>query len=450
MSAISRSAARLYYHISFAGTAVPRSGPVLLVANHPNSLFDPVLVIAAARRPIRFLAKAPLFSDPKVGWLVRGSGSIPVYRRSDDPTLLARNDEMFSAVSASLGAGDAVALFPEGISHSESTLTPLKTGAARIALDFASRNHRALPILPVGLVLRDKETFRSEAQVVIGKPVSWDDLATAAPSDAHAVRALTNRIARALRTVTVNLKVWADQPVVECALDVWEAGREPPVSPEARVARMEVTTKVLAAVRATPLPANLAVLASVGAHDRRLRRLGLRPQDLNRDVSSSAALRWSVRRLLWLSPPALALGMVGYVLFWAPYRATGWIAGLMNPEPDQSSTYKLLVGIPAYGLWIAALAVTAGLWLGPLWGVLTLLAVPVVGLWGLRIRERWRGAWADARGYALLRARRKLVADLAGRQAALAADLDDLLRAYGGAPDPPDEASPAPPPDGTG
>lgn len=79
----------------YDGERVPRDGPVLLVANHPNSLLDPMLVAAAARRPVRFLAKAPLFTDKRVGWLMRAVGAIPVYRRSDDPAQMERNEEMF-------------------------------------------------------------------------------------------------------------------------------------------------------------------------------------------------------------------------------------------------------------------------------------------------------------------------------------------------------------------
>ena len=48
-----------------------KTGPVLLVANHPNSLFDPALVLATAGRRVRFLAKAPLFDDWRVAWIVK-------------------------------------------------------------------------------------------------------------------------------------------------------------------------------------------------------------------------------------------------------------------------------------------------------------------------------------------------------------------------------------------
>ncbi len=111
-------ATRTYYRLARAGERVPTRGPVLLVANHPNSLLDPALVSVAAERPVRFLAKAPLFTDRLVGWLVRGAGSIPVYRRQDDAAQVGRNEEMFAAVHAALADGAAVGIFPEGLSHS--------------------------------------------------------------------------------------------------------------------------------------------------------------------------------------------------------------------------------------------------------------------------------------------------------------------------------------------
>ncbi|MGI9189188.1 MAG: hypothetical protein ACR2F9_03500 [Longimicrobiaceae bacterium] len=66
-SRVSLAAARTFYRLEVAGGAVPPEGPVLLVANHPNSLFDPALVAAVARRPVRFLAQAPLVADRQLG-----------------------------------------------------------------------------------------------------------------------------------------------------------------------------------------------------------------------------------------------------------------------------------------------------------------------------------------------------------------------------------------------
>ena len=80
---------------------------------------------------------------------------------------VSKNQETFSLVREMLKKGGAIAIFPEGISHNETKLQPLKTGAARIALGTVSVGTRSaslnLKIVPVGLFYTSKTTFRSEA-----------------------------------------------------------------------------------------------------------------------------------------------------------------------------------------------------------------------------------------------------------------------------------------------
>ena len=109
LSRLSRLAAHGFYRLTLTGDTVPAEGPVLLVANHPNSLVDPLFVACAAGRPVRFLAKAPLFDHPTVGFLVRGSGAIPVLRRKDDPGRMEQNEDTFRA------AYDALAYYDAGL-----------------------------------------------------------------------------------------------------------------------------------------------------------------------------------------------------------------------------------------------------------------------------------------------------------------------------------------------
>lgn len=71
---LARIAGTVFYRLNCDG-GVPATGPALLIANHPNSLVDPVLLLAAARRPVRFLAKAPLFEDYRIAWLLRSVGA---------------------------------------------------------------------------------------------------------------------------------------------------------------------------------------------------------------------------------------------------------------------------------------------------------------------------------------------------------------------------------------
>ncbi len=426
-SIVSRVASRAYYRLTVSGGRVPSRGPVLLVANHPNSLLDPLLVTAAARRGVRFLAKAPIFSDVRIGWLVRGTGSIPVYRQIDDPSKMRQNVGMFCAVHQALLHGAAVGIFPEGISHGEPSLAPLRTGAARIALGAFSTLKRAFPIVPVGLVFRRKNVFRSDAAVIVGEEVDWADLAPRDADDPEAVRELTRRITDALRGVTVNLEQWADRPLADCTVRVWEAEFPSEQSQSARVSRLRTTTTLLARVREDESGRWDELVKNLAAHCRRLRRLGLHPVDLKADVSLARGFRWSTRRLFLL--PAAAIALLGYLVFWPPYRATGFIVDLLDPDDETRSTYKLLGGALFHALWVGILTIVAFAFAGPNAAALVLLLVPAAGIVGHAIRERWRGAWRDARRFFLLRSRRELVVALRERQQKLASRLEELYDA---------------------
>jgi 1-acyl-sn-glycerol-3-phosphate acyltransferase len=417
---------------------VPSTGPALLVANHPNSLLDPALVAAAAGRPVRFVAKAPLFTDPLVGWLIRGAACIPVYRKVDDPGQTARNTEMFRAVHAAIADGAAVGIFPEGTSHSEPSLVPLKTGAARIALGAFALHGRAFPIIPVGLLFREKDVFRSEAQIVVGQPIAWDDLGPAGIDDAAAVRELTRRIDEGLRLVTVNLERWEDAPLVECAEAVYSAEFGRPSDAASRVVRMRETTELLARVRASGDERWTSLVRDVRLHARMLERLGLTPAELRTDdVDTRSAARWMIKRLWLIGTPAVVVTIIAAVIFWLPYRVTGVIERRVRPQHDVRSTHKALTGSLFFLIWIVLLASLAGWSGGVVAALLTLVALPLMGLVALEVLARWDDATVDARRFILFQRRADLVSDLGQRQRALAIRLRELRDSFPGVGAPP-------------
>ena len=106
-SFLARLSANVFYRFSCSGPRPPVEGPVLIIANHPNSLVDAVLVSAVAGRGVRFLAKAPLFDLKRIGWLLRAVGAIPVYRRQDDATAVGQNVHTFAAVFDAFSRGAA-------------------------------------------------------------------------------------------------------------------------------------------------------------------------------------------------------------------------------------------------------------------------------------------------------------------------------------------------------
>ena len=104
-------------------------------------------------------------------------GSIPIYRAHESGARAgdaSRNDESFARCRAELAAGGALALFPEGVSHSDPQLRPLKTGAARIALSAEAEHDGKLgvTVVPVGLYYERKALFRSSVLLVVGEPIA--------------------------------------------------------------------------------------------------------------------------------------------------------------------------------------------------------------------------------------------------------------------------------------
>lgn len=207
---------------------VPQSGAIIFVLNHPNGLVDPALVFVSLSRRVSFLAKSTLYDNPIGAFLLRTFEILPIYRRIDADAKTQSNSVTFDNCFELLERGRCIAIFPEGISHDETKLQPIKTGAARIALGAAAKRnaevgtlnaesslnsalsieHSALKIIPVGLYYTSKTSFRSEALIRYGEvfEVAPIELDANGEPPREAVRQLTDKIETALRNVTLNLE----------------------------------------------------------------------------------------------------------------------------------------------------------------------------------------------------------------------------------------------------
>jgi 1-acyl-sn-glycerol-3-phosphate acyltransferase len=417
---LSRWIAHSMHRITAVEGALDRSGPVLLVANHPNALIDPVVVTAAVGRPVRWLAKSTLVFQPWIGWLFRAAGAIPVYRRQDDASQMDRNSDTFDAAVRALGDGSVVALFPEGVSHAAPGLAPLKTGAARLALQAAATLGHSIPIVPVGVIYRDASIYRSPAGVVIGAPIPWEDLAGAGPSDRSAASELTDRISRALAGVTRQLDSWADQQVVEHAAAVVAATTVAGDAPPSWIARASGVHGVMEAADDPRLP---PLRERLRRHAHALERLGLTPAQLAGQRHPPAGRWWRG----WRAPLVALVWAVGLIWTWVPYRATGQVAGRLTRDRDLLATLKAVVGFVLFVVWILATALVLGVMTGWPWGVAAIPLGVALALGTLQLEEA-RQARAQADRAVRWRRRRSQQLDaLTVEQSALADDLRALL-----------------------
>jgi len=181
---------------------LPSGSPLLVVANHVNSLVDPMLILAFLGLRPRILAKSTLWRHPVMAPLLVLAGAVPVYRRQDGMNTV-KNLGTFRRCRTALAGGGTVLLFPEGTSHSHPYRLPLKTGAARIALETEQcHGPLGLRIVPVGLTYEAKGTFRSRVLIQVGEPLDpTPEGRRYARGGRAAVRDLTQRMASALDAV---------------------------------------------------------------------------------------------------------------------------------------------------------------------------------------------------------------------------------------------------------
>ena len=419
---VASAIARLFYRVDTIGS-VPDAGALLLLPNHPNALLDPALVMATTPRAVRFLAKSTLFAWPARP-LMLAADAIPVFRRKDGVNV-ARNDETFVAVNAALARGEAVCVFPEGISHSSGKLEALRTGAARMALTAAAAGVD-LQLVAVGINLERKTTFRSRVTIAYGTPFKVPPaLASSGEPRQAAVKILTATIASHIRQLLVEADPRGDADLVERVNRLYLAERPGAASPEADLRRRRAIADAIHALRADRPEWYESAIVQLRRYDERLRRFGLEDAALEWDVSHAPAWRFLARELpraVVLLPVALAAAIV----FALPYQLTGRVAAVTD-DLDVRATAKVIGGVAIYAAWIALLTSVVGIAAGRAAAVATALTLPALAVAGLFALERETAAWQTARAWLSLRgAQPSTRTALQRRRAELAGVIDEV------------------------
>ncbi len=126
LDGLNRLFCRHFHRLEHGDLPLPACGGALLVSNHVSGL-DPLLLIAASPRPLRFLIAREEYECWWLNWLFRAVGCIPVARSRNPRAALAEAQRR-------LKAGEIVALFPHGHIHLDHhPPRPLKRGVALLA-----------------------------------------------------------------------------------------------------------------------------------------------------------------------------------------------------------------------------------------------------------------------------------------------------------------------------
>jgi len=425
---ILRIALRVYFRrIEVTGLEkVPRDSPVIFVLNHPNALVDPAFLLCLAPRRVAFIAKAPLFHMPVIGYLVRALDSLPAYRRQDEGQDVSRNIETFTAARQLLARGVTIGICPEGVSHDEPRLKPLKTGAARIALAAASSGAALnLQIVPVGLYYTEKTTFRSSALLYFaeGIPVKQVQLEADGTPPRDAVRELSDQIEKAMREVMLHAEQEEALSLIGRAERIFSAAEIGESEQEQGLARsLELRQRFLAgyAFYRAHSPGRLdAIEARITRFEYEMKQAGIDPSDLSLPPTAARtilSLLAQVFTCVLLAPFAA----FGTIVHYPAYRFGGFLSRrLARREQDVLSTFKILSAMLLFPLtWI----VGALLWWrfrSGIAGIIALIVTPLCGYIAVRFFEEIDRFFGSFVALALFLTRRRSFVRLLAERAAI-------------------------------
>jgi len=166
-----RLVARVFFGLRETGRGnIPRTGAVIVAANHISDWDPPVLGMASSRVPF-YMAKSELFRNPLAAFLLRKLGAFPVNRDGLDTAAIRTSLSI-------LAQGNILAMFPEGTRNRRGRQGRAKQGIALIA------RRSGAPIVPAYIsgTMRPLSGF----QVVFGPPVAPGEIGAVHASGGYA------------------------------------------------------------------------------------------------------------------------------------------------------------------------------------------------------------------------------------------------------------------------
>ena len=151
--------------------ALRQRGPLLIVANHPDSFFDALVIAANCSHPVSFLARGDVFTKPWHDFLLRSLKMMPVYRQREGKEHLHKNQNSFDASVEVLKNNGILLIFIEGTCLNKNEIQPFKKGAARI-LQQAVAAGVTPSVLPAVITYNGFKHFGKKIYLMLGKTFS--------------------------------------------------------------------------------------------------------------------------------------------------------------------------------------------------------------------------------------------------------------------------------------
>ncbi len=411
--------ARLYYPrtLVLGKENFRLSGANIVVANHPNTLIDPLCTAFRLDKPLFYLANAGLYKYAFMRKLLNFLYAIRVERPQDINGGKINNEEAFVAAIAKLSAGYSIFIAPEGTSEMDRRLRPLRTGTARIALQ-AEADHGfslGLRILPIGLTYSKPEESGSGVVVYAGSPImvkAWEQQYLKDPR--AAVLSLTQAISDRFAQLMLNPGSLEEDLLHSKLEEILEVMY--PCTPQESWERGKRLLQGLQAFESQHLEAMSVLKKEVERYVQEREKYGLR--------ESAFAQNWLKRFILLLTFPAWFFVWVHHYI--VPVLLLQVLGRKLNLYIGYTTTLKWLGSFLILPFWYSMLMVMvpAILQIGRGWYALFLIiSGPVFVL----LRPAWRELIAGLKGMAIRVTHPRAWSDMQAMRSHLAAEGGKLL-----------------------
>jgi len=347
-----------------------------------------LLTAKCGRWPLHFMANAKLWKYRMLAPILDASGAVPVYSREETGGEV-NNEEAFAKLYEVIESGNCMGIFPEGISHVESQLSKLKTGAARVALAVAERGKVQIRIVPCGLNYIHRHRFRSQVLIEFGDPIVIDDewIKSYKQDERESVRKLTDHLTAALTNVTLNAPDWRTLRIIQTVRRLYKPATANLTPSE----YIELNRRFVEGyLRDIHKPKMRSLSLEVEEYQARLDMLGLKDHQLRQPVTLANASRKVLLRGLTMIA-LLPLAIPGALL----HLPVGWVAATIGErlsyEQDDVATLKVLATILLLPLLYLAIAILIGMYIGPWWALLTIVALSFSFVASVRLLEAEAG-----------------------------------------------------------
>lgn len=402
--------------------------PVLLCANHANALADAVVLQAVSPRHIHPMARSGLFKNPVLLPVLRLIKAIPVYRRQDTVSSdMEKNQDSFQKCYELFDNNGVLLIFPEGQSHSDPRLRPLKTGAARIVTGAYQFGGKVPLVIPVGLNFSNKGRFRSTVFIRFGAPVKLKRFLKM--ESRKQTRELITSIYAGMADVTLNLDTHEELDFIR-SLERFFAFRHGKYRQRSLELRFRALKKLAdAEMRLKQLyPEKLQQIKKrLQNFERLCRTFDIRDYHLTVKFNFSVVARFLMRSL-WILLVILPLGLLGILNSYIPFILTRMIAKKISKGVDQYDTAKMVIGLFLFSLCWGGLTAIIGYFISREFAIYYLLLIIPTTASAIMLRNERKRMLENIRVFFLFIRKRNLRAYLELRRHELERDLAHLVR----------------------